>query len=434
MRRFSEADRCESRLTVCIFCIVLCRDLLSLEGKVSIPDVVVIEDSDVEKDSDEEWEDVEELNEPTLESLQASTSAGPEPSAKPVEIEIETAEAAKKRLMREKRKAEFAAYLRRLMNRCSKELREDTHKVHLLCLLANGVYRSNTCNSPDLQAVALSVVPVKFANIPVARVDIVYLTNLVKWFTSTFTLNPEMSLDEQEPLSGTLERRFGVYGVRDAEEMVHLFLILLRALQLMSRLVLSLQPIPLKEPPAKAKRLPTEKSASKTRKKSSKSRRPSKVKSQAEPKKKKLKREETVFSGETRMTGLQWQQKNRRRKPTNQRKKAKRAKAESDEEAKPRTGPKNKLRRKAASKISYKEESESGSGSSGSEYACSDNEDTDSSDSHESIVWKVISPLNQNKGNSGTVPSKSPGQPKAKSSPKKGQCPADEKRQGHLIR
>ncbi|XP_040214815.1 DNA repair protein complementing XP-C cells isoform X2 [Rana temporaria] len=222
--------------------------LLSLEGKVL--DVTVIEDSSAE-DSDEEWEDVEELNEPTLESLQASTSADREPSVKPVQIEIETAEAAKKRLMKEKRKAEFAAYLRRMMTRFSKELREDTHKVHLLCLLANGVYRSNTCNSPDLQAVALSVVPAKFANIPAARVDVVYLTNLVKWFASTFTLNPEMSLDEQESLSGTLERRFGVYGVRDAEEMVHLFLILLRALQLLSRLVLSLQPIPLKEPSAK---------------------------------------------------------------------------------------------------------------------------------------------------------------------------------------
>lgn len=399
--------------------------LLSLEGKASVPDVTVIEDSSAE-DSEQEWEDVEELNEPTLRSLEASTSADPEPSVKPVEIEIETAEAAKKRLMREKRKAEFAAYLRRMMSRFSKELREDTHKVHLLCLLANGIYRSNTCNSPDLQAVALSVVPAKFANIPAARVDVVYLTNLVKWFTSTFTLNPEMSLDEQEPLSGTLERRFGVYGVRDAEEMVHLFLILLRALQLLSRLVLSLQPIPLKEPPAKAKRTSTGKSASKTKKKSSKPRRPSKSKSIAKPQKKKLKREETVFgeddeddADETPLAAEKSVKEANKSK-----KKAKKAQAESDEEAKPKPGPKNKLRRKAASKISYKEESESGAGSSGSEYVCSDSvakeedsEDSDSSDVDEP-VWKVTSPLNPNTKNSAMVPSKSPGQPKAKSSPK----------------
>lgn len=403
--------------------------LLSLEGKASVPDVTVIEDSSEEEaeDSNEEWEDVEELNEPTLESLQASTSADLEHSMKPVEIEIETAEAAKKRLMREKRKAEFAAYLRRMMTRFSKELREDTHKVHLLCLLANGIYRSNTCNSPDLQAVALSVVPAKFANIPAARVDVVYLTNLVKWFASTFTLNPEMSLDEQEPLSGTLERRFGVYGVRDAEEMVHLFLILLRALQLLSRLVLSLQPIPLKEPPAKGKHTSSGRSASKTTKKSSKPRRPSKAKSKVNPKKKKLKQEETVF-GEDEEDETPVAAEKSVKEAKSSKKKAKKAQAENDdEEAKPRTGPKNKLRRKAASKISYKEESESGTGSSGSEYACSDSKDredsesseeSDSSDSDEPVVWKVTSPLNENKRNSTIVPSKSPGQPKAKSSPK----------------
>ncbi|XP_040214814.1 DNA repair protein complementing XP-C cells isoform X1 [Rana temporaria] len=395
--------------------------LLSLEGKVL--DVTVIEDSSAE-DSDEEWEDVEELNEPTLESLQASTSADREPSVKPVQIEIETAEAAKKRLMKEKRKAEFAAYLRRMMTRFSKELREDTHKVHLLCLLANGVYRSNTCNSPDLQAVALSVVPAKFANIPAARVDVVYLTNLVKWFASTFTLNPEMSLDEQESLSGTLERRFGVYGVRDAEEMVHLFLILLRALQLLSRLVLSLQPIPLKEPSAKTKRTSTGKSSSKTTKKSSKPRRPSKSKSKAKPlKKKQLKQENAVF-GDADEDETPVAAEKSVKEANKSKKMAKKAQAKSDEEARPRPGPKNKLRRKAASKISYKEESESGAASSGSEFACSDSEakedseDSDSSDADEP-VWKVASPSNQNTKNSAIVPSKSPGQPKAKSSPKK---------------
>lgn len=40
---------------------MLCRELLSLEGKASVPEVTVIEDSSSEEaeDSDEEWEDVE---------------------------------------------------------------------------------------------------------------------------------------------------------------------------------------------------------------------------------------------------------------------------------------------------------------------------------------------------------------------------------------
>ncbi|XP_075687936.1 DNA repair protein complementing XP-C cells isoform X4 [Rhinoderma darwinii] len=227
-------------------------DLLNLESQPAVPDAAVKEESSSEDGEDsDDWEDVEELNATTLDALQATTSNDSALPTESVEIEIETAEAAKKRLRREKRKAEFAAYLRRMVTRFSKELREDTHKVHLLCLLANGFFRSDTCNSPDLQAVALSVVPVKFIKIPAARVDVVYMTNLVKWFTTTFTLNPDMSLDDRDVLSARLERRFGVYGVRDGEEMVHLFLILLRALQLLSRLVLSLQPIPLKEPPTK---------------------------------------------------------------------------------------------------------------------------------------------------------------------------------------
>ncbi|XP_018422741.1 PREDICTED: DNA repair protein complementing XP-C cells [Nanorana parkeri] len=389
------------------------KDLLSLEGKVSVPDVTVIEDSSTE-DSDEEWQEVEELNEPTLESLHASTSADPEPSTKPVEIEIETAEAAKARLRREKKKAEFAAYLRRMMNRFTKELREDTHKVHLLCLLANGIYRSNTCNSLDLQAVALSVVPAKFVNVPAPRVDVVYLTALVKWFVSTFTLNPEMSLDEQEPLSGTLERRFGVYGVRDGEEMVHLFLILLRALQLLSRLVLSLQPIPLKELPAKMKRKSTERSASKTANKSSKRRRPSNAKSKPRSKKKKkLKQEEEVFGEDD-----EDEKSGKEAKKT--KKKAKRAQAESDKEAKPRSRPKNQLRRKAASKVSYKDESESEADSSGSEFSCADSseEDSEFSEWEGSVERKAKKPMSL-LADFGELPSKSPGQPKAKSSPKK---------------
>nr|DBA18492.1 TPA: hypothetical protein GDO54_016731 [Pyxicephalus adspersus] len=369
-----------------------------------------------------------ELNEPTLELLQASTSTNPEPSVKGIEIEIETAEAAKKRLKSEKRKAEFATYLRRMMNRFSKELREDTHKVHLLCLLANGIYRSNTCNSPDLQAVALSVIPVKFANIPAARVDVVHLTNLVKWFTLTFTINPEMSLDEEETLHETLERRFGVYGVRDAEELVHLFLILLRALQLLSRLVLSLQPIPLKEPPAKAKHNSTKKSAAKTTKESSKSRRPSKTKSKAQPR-----RKQEEVSGQDDEDETPEVAEKSRKKTTKTKKKGKKVQPESDEEGKPRSGPKNQLRRKAASKVSYKEESENEKGSSGSEYSYHDEEDSDVSDWDEPMERKVkknSSLLNQNKRNSG-ISSKSPGQPQAKSSPKNNN--AQPSRRGRII-
>ncbi|CAH2312069.1 DNA repair complementing XP-C cells [Pelobates cultripes] len=350
------------------------RDLLNLER--IIPEATVKKGSDSEdpeEESEDEWEDVEELNGPAVEDLQATTSLETDLPAEPVEIEIETAEAARKRLRREKRKAEFAAYLRRMMNRFSKELREDTHKVHLLCLLGNGFHRSNTCNMPDLLAVALSVVPAKFTS--PASLNLTYLTNLLNWFTGTFTLNPEMSVDDKEPLSGTLERRFGVYGIRDEEEMVHIFLIILRALKLVSRLVLSLQPVPFKEPPAKTK-CTSDKSA-KVSKKARSTQKSPKGKLKTNPKKKNEKKikQEATLSGDS--------DEGENEKPADITPVSRRAlksenksnlKVDNEKETKPGPRPKNQLRRSAASKVTYKEDSESGAGSSDSDFSFSDSE------------------------------------------------------------
>ncbi|KAG9473126.1 hypothetical protein GDO78_014334 [Eleutherodactylus coqui] len=402
-------------------------DLLILESQPAVSDPVVKEESGLEdgEDSDEEWEDVEELNATTLDALQATSSNNSVKPTESVEIEIETAEAAKKRLRREKKKAEFAAYLRRMMNRFSKELREDTHKVHLLCLFANGFFRSDTCNSPDLQAVALSVLPVKFTNTPAARIDVVYLTNLVKWFTNTFTLNPDMSLDDQEQLSARLERRFGVYGVRDAEEMVHLFLILVRALQLLSRLVLSLQPIPLKEPPNKI----TNKSKVKSNKTGKSQKSPRGIsKAGPKPKKKKV---ETICLESSEDEDRKPSEDTASKKEVHKEKSGK-----MSEDTKKRANPKNQLRRKAASKVSYKEESESQVGSSDSDYSCSSSEDSDLSDWDVSIERKVkgysSSKTNRRRSGEGTPKSPAaPGQPKAKSTPKDNS--SQPKRRGKII-
>uniref|UniRef100_A0A8C9G486 p125 n=1 Tax=Pavo cristatus TaxID=9049 RepID=A0A8C9G486_PAVCR len=210
------------------------------------------DDDDDDDESEDEWEDVEELQEPVTDKLEegAVLPAVVLPS-NPVEIEIETPEQLKKRERREKRKAEFETYVRRMIKRFTKEVREDTHKVHLLCLLANGFYRNRICSQPDLHAIGLSIIPIRFTKVPAGQVDLLYISNLVKWFVGTFTVNDELSTEKGEPLQSTLERRFAICAARDDEELVHIFLIILRALQLLCRLVLSLQPIPLKEMKAK---------------------------------------------------------------------------------------------------------------------------------------------------------------------------------------
>eukprot|EP00076_Gallus_gallus_P026056 XP_015148841.1 DNA repair protein complementing XP-C cells isoform X2 [Gallus gallus] len=222
-------------------------------------------DDDDDDESEDEWEDVEELQEPATDKLEqgAVLPAVVLPS-NPVEIEIETPEQLKKRERREKRKAEFETYVRRMIKRFTKEVREDTHKVHLLCLLANGFYRNRICSQPDLHAIGLSIIPIHFTKVPAGQVDLLYISNLVKWFVGTFTVNDELSTEKGEPLQSTLERRFAIYAARDDEELVHIFLIILRALQLLCRLVLSLQPIPLKETKAKEKSTSKKQSLSST--------------------------------------------------------------------------------------------------------------------------------------------------------------------------
>ncbi|XP_012664703.1 DNA repair protein complementing XP-C cells [Otolemur garnettii] len=208
-----------------------------------------------EEESEDDWEEVEELSEPMPGDVgENSTFSQSLLPVKPVEIEIETPEQARTRERSEKIKMEFEMHLRRVMKRFNKEVHEDTHKVHLLCLLANGFYRNSICSQPDLRAIGLSIIPTRFTKVLPRDVDSYYLSNLVKWFIGTFTVNSDLSVSDQDSLQTVLERRFGIYSARNEEELVHIFLLILRALQLLTRLVLSLQPIPLKFSAAKGKK------------------------------------------------------------------------------------------------------------------------------------------------------------------------------------
>ncbi|XP_034731422.1 DNA repair protein complementing XP-C cells [Etheostoma cragini] len=202
------------------------------------------EEEDSEEDEDD-WEEVEELSGPL------GPVEPPEPvlPSQPVEIEIETPEIRKKR----KRQAEFEMYLRRMMNRYKKDVLINTHKVHLMCLIASGMFRSRLCSEPDLLAITLSLLPPHFSMVAKQRIDQNYLSGLLKWFRATFTLNPSLPCEERPDPRAMLERRLASLSFRNHQEMTHLFLLVLRSLQLFCRLVLSLQPIPLKPPSAKGK-------------------------------------------------------------------------------------------------------------------------------------------------------------------------------------
>lgn len=218
------------------------------------PKSKVVDQGTDEDDSEDDWEEVEELTEPVLDMGENSATSPSDMPVKAVEIEIETPQQAKERERSEKIKMEFETYLRRMMKRFNKEVQENMHKVHLLCLLASGFYRNSICRQPDLLAIGLSIIPIRFTKVPLQDRDAYYLSNLVKWFIGTFTVNADLSASEQDDLQTTLERRIAIYSARDNEELVHIFLLILRALQLLTRLVLSLQPIPLKSAVTKGRK------------------------------------------------------------------------------------------------------------------------------------------------------------------------------------
>ncbi|KAJ8257391.1 hypothetical protein GJAV_G00185110 [Gymnothorax javanicus] len=282
-----------------------------------------------EESEDEEWEDVEELTEPPC--TQAETVL----PSQPVEIEIETPEHARKRQRREKREAEFETYLRRMMNRFNKDVLVDTHKVHLLCLVAGGMFRNRVCSEPDLLAIGLSLVPVHFTTVTPDEVDVSFLSRLLEWFQATFTLKPDLPQDQESSFHGVLERRIETRSARSHEEMTHVFLVILRSLQLFCRLVLSLHPIPLK--PVSAK---------------------SKAKTSSSPSKKTAGASQPEVSPGAKRPGES--------SAGGRGRGGKRQRKSSPEKEPPGSGgrPKNARRRSVASKVSYKEQSSEGEGSS----------------------------------------------------------------------
>ncbi|XP_041860679.1 DNA repair protein complementing XP-C cells [Melanotaenia boesemani] len=294
---------------------------------------------DDDSEDEDDWEEVEELAEPL------GPVEPPEPvlPSQPVEIEIETAEVRKQK----KKQAEFETYLRRMMKRYKKDQLIDTHKVHLMCLIANGMFRNSLCNEPDLLAITLSLLPAHFSMMAKERVDQNYLSGLLKWFRATFTLNPSLPCEERPDLRALLEGRLASLSVRDHQEMTHLFLLVLRSLQLFCRLVLSLQPLPFKPSSAKCKGART---STGTSEKGQTSQETSKTNSP----------EQKVSSGSKRSAeGGDIKGRSRGKKA-----KGKEIKEEEEEKHVFLTGqrPKNSKRRSVASKVSYKEESNSEGG------------------------------------------------------------------------
>ena len=139
------------------------------------------------------------------------------------------------------------------MNRRKRELQEDIHKTHVLCLFSRGRSINRILKSEEILAVSLSLLPSKQAY-PPKNVDLSYLENFIKWFRKAFKVEQESvnsSRDSKSIYSLTeIQSNLGSMMVSktvvNQDYLVFIFVAILRALGVHVRLVMSLQPVPLK--------------------------------------------------------------------------------------------------------------------------------------------------------------------------------------------
>lgn len=153
-------------------------------------------------------------------------------------------------LKKKKKKKEFDvdAYVRRQVQAARRTAQNLLHRVHLLCLVSRSLQLNTLLNSETLLARAMSMLPSTYAY-PPKRVTVRYVEQFLKWFKSKVEMvRPDGGAAPSEDVFSTLETRLRCRSARTGLELVCLFVLILRAIAVNCRLVMSLQPTPLKPP------------------------------------------------------------------------------------------------------------------------------------------------------------------------------------------
>ncbi|GLH05038.1 DNA repair protein complementing XP-C cells homolog [Gryllus bimaculatus] len=188
--------------------------------------------------SEEELTDWEEVKEEKKEIKK-------EPHSFPKEGVQITVDAPELYHKRKKKDFDMAAFLKRRMNQVKREQQVLIHKVHLLCWIAHGLHVNAVLNSQELMGLSLSLIPSKhsYPN----KVDLIYLKDICKWFMKTV---PVVEIPSEKstfvPLLESLQQQFANGTAKSQRDLVFLFICLLRSIGVTTRLIISLQPVPLK--------------------------------------------------------------------------------------------------------------------------------------------------------------------------------------------
>lgn len=137
-----------------------------------------------------------------------------------------------------KKESDLAAILRKKL-KANQILIE---KVSRLCWLAHGLYLNRHASDPEIMTMIVSLVSTN--NYPKDKFDLVYLEKFTKWFRNLFTAE---SVDNDITVNKiTLLKRITEKKIFSYRELVVLYVAVLRGIGLNCRLIVSLNPPPVK--------------------------------------------------------------------------------------------------------------------------------------------------------------------------------------------
>lgn len=201
-------------------------------GGASKKDGFVVNDSD-----SEEWEAVEEL----------ADGGGPSTSGL-ISITVNLPSGARKKNM------DMEKFLLARLNRRQKELRENTHRVHLLCSLGHGFFLNDTIGrNPELLGIALSLWDepiIRKEKSLLKNLDPLQLQRLVTNLKCHFPVAPESIESPPNTVRG-IKRTLLLKRCPSYLHLTLVMLLMLRSLGVQVRLIYSMQPFQVK--PARIK-------------------------------------------------------------------------------------------------------------------------------------------------------------------------------------
>lgn len=179
-------------------------------------------------ESDVDWEEVEDEEDPS--SVLSGLPEGGSSSARHGESALQITVDQNASLARKGKKKSF---LQLAMERFQRELKQNVHKAHLLCLLANALYLNRQCNDQQVQALLLSCLP---SHLTTVQQDMGGIESFLKWFKQN-----------EEHLVCDIAASSSHDSDTPPLSSVQTLVALLRVVGVRARLVLNLEPVPHKK-------------------------------------------------------------------------------------------------------------------------------------------------------------------------------------------